>query len=221
MNLSSLNVAGASAASTGATPAAGAASNDPNGQDRFLKMLVAQMKNQDPLNPLDNAQVTSQMAQINTVTGIERLNGSVQAMLSQLTQTQALGSAALIGRDVLVEGSRMHLDAGGSGRAAIELAGPASRVTVELLGSGGQVLDSFELGPLDAGRHHFAWQSGSAALAGSTVNYRVTAAQGQAAVGFVPYTRETVGAISPGAHGIELDLVSGSTIPYSKARSVA
>ena len=43
-------------------------------QDRFLKLLVAQMQNQDPLNPMDNAQVTSQMAQINTVSGIEKLN---------------------------------------------------------------------------------------------------------------------------------------------------
>ena len=43
-------------------------------EDRFLKLLVAQMQNQDPLNPMDNAQVTSQMAQINTVSGIDKLN---------------------------------------------------------------------------------------------------------------------------------------------------
>jgi flagellar basal-body rod modification protein FlgD len=58
--------------------------------DRFLKLLVAQMQNQDPLNPMDNAQVTSQMAQINTVNGIERLNTTVQGLSGQFVQMQAL-----------------------------------------------------------------------------------------------------------------------------------
>ena len=64
-----------------ATAAAGARRHDDaapttnaGSEDRFLKLLVAQMQNQDPLNPMDNAQVTSQMAQINTVSGIEKLN---------------------------------------------------------------------------------------------------------------------------------------------------
>ncbi|MEG0141807.1 MAG: flagellar hook capping FlgD N-terminal domain-containing protein, partial [Comamonas sp.] len=54
---------------------------DPNeAQDRFLKLLVAQLNNQDPMNPMDNAQMTSQMAQINTVTGIQQLNQTMQSM---------------------------------------------------------------------------------------------------------------------------------------------
>ncbi|MEO7151273.1 MAG: flagellar hook capping FlgD N-terminal domain-containing protein, partial [Burkholderiaceae bacterium] len=55
-------------------------SNEAGSADRFLKLLVAQMQNQDPLNPMDNAQVTSQMAQINTVNGIEKLNTTVQGL---------------------------------------------------------------------------------------------------------------------------------------------
>ena len=46
-------------------------------EDRFLTLLMTQIKNQDPLNPLDNAQVTTQLAQINTVNGIERLNATL------------------------------------------------------------------------------------------------------------------------------------------------
>ena len=56
------------------SPASSAAADATITSDRFLKLLVAQMQNQDPLNPMDNAQVTSQMAQINTVTGIDKLN---------------------------------------------------------------------------------------------------------------------------------------------------
>ena len=57
-------------------------------QDRFLKLLVAQMNNQDPMSPMDNAQLTSQMAQINTVSGIQELNQSVSKISSQFGAMQ-------------------------------------------------------------------------------------------------------------------------------------
>src|SRR5690349_5722545 len=78
-------------------------------EDRFLKLLVTQMQNQDPLNPMDNAQVTSQMAQINTVTGIDKLNTTVQGLNSQFVQMQALQGASLMGKGVLVAGNKMTM----------------------------------------------------------------------------------------------------------------
>ena len=60
--------------------------NEAGSADRFLKMLVTQLQNQDPLNPMDNAQITSQMAQINTVSGIEKLNTTVQGLNGQFMQ---------------------------------------------------------------------------------------------------------------------------------------
>ena len=54
--------------------------------DSFLDLMIAELQNQDPLNPLDNAQVTSQMAQINTVSGIEKLNGTVQGLNRHFVQ---------------------------------------------------------------------------------------------------------------------------------------
>ena len=69
--------------------------------ETFLKLLVTQMQNQDPLNPMDNAQVTSQMAQINTVSGIEKLNTTMQGIAAQFSQSQALQGASLVGHDVM------------------------------------------------------------------------------------------------------------------------
>src|SRR5437870_11144228 len=83
----------------------------PGSSDRFLKLLVAQMKNQDPLNPMDNAQVTSQMAQINTVTGIDKLNTTVAGLSSQFMQMQAMQGASLVGHDVIVAGNKLDIDA--------------------------------------------------------------------------------------------------------------
>ena len=78
-------------------------------QHRFLTLLTTQMRNQDPLNPTDNAQVTSQMAQINTVSGITKLQDSIEKLSQTLTQNviagQSAQAATLIGRQVLVPGS--------------------------------------------------------------------------------------------------------------------
>ena len=58
-------------------------------QTKFLTLLTTQLKNQDPLNPMDNAQMTSQLAQISTVDGIERLNATLASMMSSTSETQA------------------------------------------------------------------------------------------------------------------------------------
>jgi flagellar hook assembly protein FlgD len=68
--------------------------------DRFLKLLVTQMQNQDPLNPMDNAQITSQMAQINTVNGIEKLNTTVAGLNTSSCSCRRCRAPALVGRDV-------------------------------------------------------------------------------------------------------------------------
>ncbi|NWG76269.1 MAG: flagellar hook assembly protein FlgD, partial [Rubrivivax sp.] len=139
--------------------AAGTATSrqDADAQDRFLKLLVAQMKNQDPLNPLDNAQVTSQMAQIQTVSGIERLNGGVERLAGQFAQLQALQGASLVGRDVIVAGDWLAANDEGLLQGGFELASPADRVQVEVLGGGGRVLDTIDLGAMGSGRHGFEW----------------------------------------------------------------
>ena len=93
------------------SPAASAAADATMTSDRFLKLLVAQMKNQDPLNPMDNAQVTSQMAQINTVTGIDKLNTTVAGLSAQFMQMQAMQGASLVGHDVIVPGNKLDIDA--------------------------------------------------------------------------------------------------------------
>jgi flagellar basal-body rod modification protein FlgD len=194
-------------------------SSEVSAQDRFLTMLVAQMKNQDPLNPMENAEVTSQMAQINTVTGIEKVNNSLQTMLSQLMQAQAMQGAALIGRDVLLPGNSMYL-VEGAGNAGFDLGGKADRVTVEILDGAGKVLDSVDLGPMPAGRHHFHWQAENPEAVGNAVNYRVTATAGSTAVEVTTYARDTVGAISTLGGALELDLVGGRTVTYDQVRAV-
>ncbi len=125
-------------------------------QNRFLTLLTAQLRNQDPTSPLDSAQMTSQLAQISTVDGIERLNATLQKMLNSSSDAQALQAAALVGRNVLVPGSALPLT-GGAAVGAVELAGPADQVTVAIKDASGLVQRTINLGALPAGIHGFAW----------------------------------------------------------------
>ena len=82
-----LDSLGKSGASKGVADAATTAKE---ASERFLTLLVTQLQNQDPMNPVDNAQMTSQMAQISTVSGIEKLNTTVEGLNTQFVQMQAM-----------------------------------------------------------------------------------------------------------------------------------
>lgn len=160
----SVTAAQTAAAATAATTQAGIT------QDRFLKLLVTQMKNQDPLNPLDNAQVTSQMAQLSTVTGIDKLNATVQALSASMTASQSMQAVSMIGHAVLVPGKQIDL-LNGKSDAALELTQPADKVTVTIEDAKGHVVRTLQLGAQDAGLVGFQWNgmddTGAAAADGS------------------------------------------------------
>jgi len=137
--------------------------------DRFLKLLVAQMNNQDPLNPLDNAQVTTQMAQISTVTGINNMSDAVGQLMAQFSSMQALQAAQLTGRNVLVSGNA--LNAGdGPATGAVQLAAPVERLSIEIRDANGQIVRTLALGGQPQGLQSFKWDgldgTGKAVAAG-------------------------------------------------------
>jgi flagellar basal-body rod modification protein FlgD len=167
--------------------------NDIGSADRFLKLLVTQMQNQDPLNPMDNAQITSQMAQINTVNGIEKLNTTVDGLNGQFVQLQALTGASLVGHDVTVKGDRLPL-AGGAAVAGFELSGTAERVKIEVLSPAGRVVDTLDLGTQAAGTHSFNW-NGKGLPDDAGYRFRVIAQTGTTAVPSTPLMRDRVEAV--------------------------
>jgi flagellar basal-body rod modification protein FlgD len=191
--------------------------NDAGSEDRFLKLLVAQMQNQDPMNPLDNAQVTSQMAQINTVSGIEKLNNTVSGLNGQLVQLQALQGATLVGRAVTVAGDRLAV-VGGDGVGGFELNSAADNVKVEILNGAGLVTDSLELGALGSGRHGFAWPAGKV-QDGEGYRFRVTASSGTASVLGGTLMRDTVQSVSSAGNSLNLQLRHSGAVPYESVKA--
>src|SRR5258705_8779344 len=125
------------AASLTGTAAPPAATSGADIQDRFLKLLVTQMKNQDPLNPMDNAQVTSQLAQISTVNGIQQLNTTVQSLSTSFLSAQSLQSTSLIGHTVLTDGNTLNVANGVPAYGAVSLAQAADSVKVNIVSPAG------------------------------------------------------------------------------------
>ena len=196
-----------------------ATQNQAGAEDRFLKLLVAQMQNQDPLNPMDNAQVTSQMAQIQSVNGIEKLNRSVEGLGSQFAQMSALQGAALVGRDVIVPGNRLVTNDEDLVQGGFELNGPADSVKIEVINAGGRVIDTIDLGAQGTGRHGFEWTppAGVDPATGST--FRVVAKNGAANVGFTPLMRDRVDAVVTGGDTLTLELRNSGSVPYDQIRA--
>lgn len=178
-------------------------------QDRFLKLLVAQLNNQDPMNPLDNAQMTSQIAQINTVTGIQQLNETVKGLMTQFSAQQLMQAGSMVGRQVLVEGNTMAVDeATQKASGAFDLAGSAASVTVQVLDPTGKQVGAIEMGSLPAGRYNFAWDAaqyeGDAKL-----RFKVVANNAQAVVDATPLAIDKVSAVSMDGGRLQFQLGRG------------
>ncbi len=202
------------------SPSSSAAADATITSDRFLKLLVAQMQNQDPLNPMDNAQVTSQMAQINTVTGIDKLNTTVAGLSSQFMSMQAIQGASLVGHDVIVAGNKLDIDPTSAiGQGGFEIATPADAVKVEILSPSGAVVQTLNLGAQGAGMHSFDWPAGTA-TGSSGLTFRVTATTGGVAIASTALMRDRVDAVTTSGNGFNLELEKSGSVPYSSIKAL-
>ena len=148
------------ASGTGATTGAGSGLRGNSAkeiQERFLTLLVTQMKNQDPLNPLDNAQVTSQLAQVSTVTGVENLNTTMQSVLDQMNALQYMQATTMVGRSVLVPGSTLTLGASGNVAGAITTTEAMDGGRITIRDASGATVRDIALDAAKAGTMAFEW----------------------------------------------------------------
>ncbi len=189
-------------------------------QERFMTLLITQIKNQDPLNPLDNAEVTSQLAQLNMVGGIERLNDRIEAMAASFLSGQSLQAASLVGRNVLVEAGTLD-NTGEGGRFGVELARSVDAMSVSIVGPTGEIVERLDLGPQPAGMHALEWDgldsSGQAAPVGS---YRIdiTATTGGESVAVTALAARTVSAVTTGDGKVQLELSNAGTVSLGQVR---
>ncbi len=143
------------------------------GQTQFLDLMMAQLKHQDPLNPMESGEFLGQLAQFGTVNGITSLQSSFADLASSLQSSQALQASTLVGRNVLVPGNLASLADGQPLKAAVEMDATADQVIVQVMDQAGQVVKQLDLGPRGSGVFDFTWngldEGGNPAPAGNYI----------------------------------------------------
>jgi flagellar basal-body rod modification protein FlgD len=199
-----------------------AASSASATQDRFMTLLVTQMKNQDPLNPMDNAQVTSQMAQLSTVTGIDKLNTTVESLIGSVQTGQSYQASGMIGHNVLVPGNKISTT-GTGGYLGVDLPVGADKLTVTIKDSAGSTIRTLSLGAQSTGTAAVNWDgfadNGSVAKTGSyTYDVAATTAGQSVAASALNYAQ--VMSVSNSSSGIKLNLSNLASVSTSDVKEI-
>lgn len=189
-------------------------------QDKFMKLLVTQLQNQDPLNPMDNAAMTSQLAQLSTVTGINKVNATLESLRSDITTSQSSAAINLIGKGVLVEGKGIELNAvtgeddkvTKSSVFGVDLASDSQTVSIEIKDKAGKTVRTMSMTNAEAGTYPITWDGTkddkTVADAGS-YTFTVSATNAGNTVTSTPLQLAAVASVSTGSGGVKLNTSLG------------
>ena len=194
---------------------------DQLGQDDFLTLMIAQFRNQDPFEPMDNGEFLGQLAQFSTVNGIESLNSSFGGLSTAMQDNQALQAAALVGHRVLAVTDIGHLEGTGPMRGAVEVTSSAGNVQIDITDETGQLVQRLDLGQQAGGLVEFEWDGisvqGERAGAGLyQVSARVVRGQEIESVPTVIESRIQSVTLGQFGGGMTLNLEGGQEMPLGQ-----
>lgn len=134
-------------------------SSDPNamGKEDFLMLLVTQLQHQDPLNPMENSEFVSQLAQFSSLEQLTNVNKNLEVLQmyqNSLNNAQAVG---MIGKNVMASGNTTELEEGADAAVEFDLPANAADVSIDIFNAGGSFVTSLQAGALGAGHHSMTW----------------------------------------------------------------
>ncbi|MBR7798786.1 flagellar hook assembly protein FlgD [Undibacterium sp. FT137W] len=200
----------------------GAKNSVQEAQDRFMTLLVTQMKNQDPLNPLDNAQVTSQLAQLSTVTGIDKLNETMNSMSASFQSSQNLQSASMIGHGVVIPGSSVELKDGKS-ILGFDLPSSADKIQVLIKDASGTVVKTLTPSAMTGGFNSMTWDGKTDAgtnAANGNYTFEVSATAADQKLKVTPYAFGLVSSVAFGSQGTTLSILNMGDVAMADVKQV-
>ncbi len=175
------------------------------GKNDFLKLMIAQLENQDPMNPMDQNQFLAQTAQFTSLEDLQNIDTDLQSLKSTMSSSGLTASAALLGHQVKSSTQAFQWD--GQTPAALDFAvdGSASDVQVDILDDQGTVVRQMSTGPIAGGTHEVTWtgvddqgkgmQSGTYTYRGTASAMPGTTALAYAAAGTVSGVTQSGGAV--------------------------
>jgi len=193
-----------------------ASSNAIMGKEDFLTLLVAQLQNQDPLNPSDPTEFTAQLAQFGQLEQLINLNSSIEDLTTAQTSVQQLSALSLIGKTILAEGSTLQIEnEGDSAKIGYVLDNTASELSIQVQDSSGKTVRTLQATSLDAGTHSLLWDgkndAGEAVKAGKySLVLQAQSASEDSTVSVKSLVRGTVTGVDLADSGIKLETAVGS-----------
>lgn len=173
-------------------------------QSDFLTLMTAQLKNQDPFEPVDNTQMVAQMAQFSSLSGITEMNTTLKAIADKLSGTSLGDALGYVGKTVLTEGSTAWPRTSGGIAGAVALAGNATDVSVTISDPDGKTLKTLVLGAQEKGAVAFDWDGttdSSDPAGGGPFTVQVAARNADGAVSAAPLVWAPVSTVSLGTDG--------------------
>ena len=189
------------------------------GQEDFMKLLVAQMKNQDPSNPSDNGEFLAQIAQFSMVNGIDKLGKSFDGIATGLSSSQAMQAASLVGRQVLTDSNVVAMEEGTPVVGRLAVPEYAQGLNIQVRDPGGALIKTIDSAGMKTGVQAFSWdgknERGEQQAAGDYVITATALVNGeQQAVPLQLYN--TVESVYTGDKNIELQLAGQQRVNFSQ-----
>lgn len=193
------------------------------GKDQFLNLLVAQLNNQNPLEPQGNGEFIAQLAQFSTVEGVEKLNSSMETILSGYQSSQALQASSLVGRKVIVPVDKAVVDTSESFKASAVLPTSSSNVYVNVYDSSGAVVNRINLGEQQAGNVSFIWDgkdSSGNVMKPGTYKFEAQATYDNETKGLYTLLPANVDSVTLGGNELMLNLAGIGNVPLSQVQVI-
>jgi flagellar basal-body rod modification protein FlgD len=201
------NVASAAAASAAATAAVHKTAST-LGINDFLKLMTTQLKNQDPMKPLDGTEMVAQLAQFGTVSGVQQMNSTLATLSDSLRSSQALSGATMVGHEIIAQSGTASFDGSNGIVGGVDVPGGASSVSLTINDASGQVIRHLTVATA-SGQQAFRWDgkndSGATVAAGS-YTLKATANVGGATQGLTTEVAARVTSVSLDSNGTGLTL---------------
>lgn len=188
------------------------------GQEDYLELMVAQLRNQDPFQPMQNGEFLAQIAQFGTVSGVQAIEQSISELAESLYSNQALEAAELVGRSVLARSTSGVLTAGGQLTGAVNASSNVGSAVVTIEDKTGNLIKRIELGPLAAGITEFTWDGTSEDGSTAPPGQYVVRAVGNEGAALETLIKASVSSVTLGraGQGLTLNLDNGTTLDFAE-----
>ncbi len=198
---------------------------DALGQSDFLKLMTAQLNNQDPTKPMEGAEFFSQIAQFSSVASIQELQNSFQQVATAMYSSQVLQASTMVGRSVLVPASQTDTDGQSGIEGVVELPSSTDRLTINIFDVTGQLVRQIDMGANTGGETTFRWDgrdSDGNMAPGGTYQIRAEARYGGESAGLETFLAARVDSVSVGGQGqgVTLNLAGQGSMQLSSVKRV-